>query len=1032
MIEIAFIDLETRSRIDLPKHGSYAYWEDASTDVLIACYALGDGPVKTWHREDPVPADLAEHIRAGGVVSGWNANGFERLAFNYVLGPRYGWPVPSLEQWSDTMHLAVAMSLPAALGRAAAVLGLDAQKDKDGMRLIRKFSIPQKDGSFREPKDEPADFEKFSAYCRLDVEVERAARARLVPLSEHERRVVALDATINDRGLRIDVASAFAAVSLAEKAKGLIDREIAAVTGGEVRRLSEVAKLKTWAEGRGVLLDSLDKATIAETLEMDDIPQDVRHVLELRSEGGKTSVTKIDGFLKRASRDGRVRGCYSYHGASTGRWTSTGVNVSNLPRTRHVYDEAKLRTDLLFASIREGDPDYLRFTYGDDLGRSMHLLSDAVRGFIWAAPGHDFVQADYSNIEGSVIAWLAGEEWKLAAMRDIFADPANIPDLYRQTAAKIMNTTTDVITKKHPLRQSVGKVSELACFSSETKVLTDNGVKAIVEVLPTDKLWDGVEWISHQGVISKGARQVVNVDGIRVTPDHFILTGRTWKPAVQLATRSNTLSRALATGSANLPWRGSNTARLGASDTSRPSALAAALQMMFSRPIFVKGRLLAALAAPEGSRPNPAISCTTGTKMSYPTTSTGRGCSTALLLATGAASTQRTEATETTAGAASVFFGAEIVGRFWNTLSRLKAGIVQSWRSTGSTTMETTRRATFASLRGQRTPRTREARAKCLTGSSTSKTKTSNCVPVYDILNAGPRHRFTVCSDNGYLIAHNCGFGGGASAFITMANNYRVDLDAIHGPVWEKAAEEDREKAQKRYEFCYKRNQSGARLISQNAWVACELIKRGWRAQNAAIAQSWRDAENAAREAVENPGTITEAARCRFVSRFGYLWMLLPSGRALCFPKPSLSAQVWVALKVDGELLDAEVMEREVAEKLERAGKAEIQGDTSPSISYWGVDAKTRQWSKKKTYGGDLVQSATQATARDVLVNGMFKAEDAGYRIVLHTYDEMLCEVPRDFGDLAAFEKLICELPAWADGLPVAAGGYRSKRYKKD
>lgn len=739
MTEIAFIDLETRSRIDLPKHGSYAYWEDASTDVLIACYALGDGPVGTWHREDPVPADLAAHIRAGKTVSGWNSNGFERLAFNYVLGPRYGWPVPSLEQWSDTMHLAVAMSLPAALGRAAAVLGLDAQKDKDGMRLIRKFSIPQKDGSFREPKDEPADFEKFSAYCRLDVEVERSARARLVPLSEHERRVVALDATINDRGLRIDVASAFAAVSLAEKAKGLIDREIAAVTGGEVRRLSEVAKLKTWAEGRGVLLDSLDKATIAETLEMDDIPQDVRHVLELRSEGGKTSVTKIDGFLKRASRDGRVRGCYSYHGASTGRWTSTGVNVSNLPRTRHVYDEAKLRTDLLFASIREGDPDYLRFIYGDDLGRSMHLLSDAVRGFIWAAPGHDFVQADYSNIEGSVIAWLAGEEWKLAAMRDIFADPANIPDLYRQTAARILGVPLAEVTKKHWARQALGKTSELSL-----------------------------------------------------------------------------------------------------------------------------------------------------------------------------------------------------------------------------------------------------------------------------------------------------GFGGGASAFVTMAHNYRVDLDGLYDPIWSTATEEDKEKAQKRYEFCFKRNQSGARLISQNAWVACELIKRGWRAQNAAIAQSWRDAENAAREAVENPGTITEAARCRFVSRFGYLWMLLPSGRALCFPKPSLSEQVWVALRVEGELLDAEVMEREIAEKLERAGKAEIQGNTSSAISYWGVDAKTRQWSKKKTYGGDLVQSATQATARDVLVNGMFKAEDAGYRIVLHTYDEMLCEVPRDFGDLATFEKLICELPAWADGLPVAAGGYRSKRYKKD
>jgi DNA polymerase len=266
-----------------------------------------------------------------------------------------------------------------------------------------------------------------------------------------------------------------------------------------------------------------------------------------------------------------------------------------------------------------------------------------------------------------------------------------------------------------------------------------------------------------------------------------------------------------------------------------------------------------------------------------------------------------------------------------------------------------------------------------------------------------------------------------------MAHNYRVDLDAIYAPVWENASDEDRLKASKRYEFCYARNQSGARSISRNAWVACEIIKRGWRVQNSAIAQSWQDAEGAAREAIESPGTITEAARCRFVVRFGYMWMLLPSGRALCFPKPSLSSQVWVKVKAEnGELLDAEVMERDKAEKLERSFGAVIQGDTSPAISYWGVDAKTKQWSKKKTYGGDLVQSATQATARDLLVNGMLKAEAAGYPVVLHTYDEMACEVPRGFGDLKTFEKLICELPDWADGLPLTAGGWRGKRYRKD
>lgn len=740
MSDIAYVDLETRSCIDLPKHGSYVYWEDSTTDVLIACYAIGDGPLGTWSRGDPVPADLAAHITSGGAVSGWNSNGFERLAFIHVLGPRYGWPVPTVKQWTDTMHMAVAMSLPASLGKAAAVLGLEAQKDKEGMRLIRKFSIPKKDGTFNEPEDHQEDFALFQAYCRMDVEVEREARSRLIPLSDFEKRVAELDATINDRGLRVDVVSARAAVLLAGAAKRQIDEDIKIITNGEVSRSSEVGKLKGWLEHNGVVVDSLDKAAVAEALSADDVTEAARRVLNLRVEGGKTSVTKIAGFLNRAGRDGRVRGAYSYHGANTGRWTSTGTNVANLPRTRKEYDEAKLDTSILFGAIRTASPECLSLFYGEELGRPMHLLSDAVRGFLWAAPGHDFVQADYSNIEGSVIAWLANEEWKLEAIRDIFANPSEIPDLYRQTAARILGLPLEEVTKKHWARQAVGKTSELAL-----------------------------------------------------------------------------------------------------------------------------------------------------------------------------------------------------------------------------------------------------------------------------------------------------GFGGGASAFITMAHNYRVDLDAIYDPVWATATDEDKEKASKRFEFCFARNQSGARAISRPAWVACELVKRGWRRQNSAIAQSWHDAENAARSAITSPGEVFEAARCRFVVRFGCMWMQLPSKRAICFPKPSLSAQVWVAVKDDaGNLLDAEVMDRDKAERLEREGKAHIQGDTSPSISFWGVDAKTKQWTKKKTYGGDLVQSATQGTARDILVNGMFNAEAAGYRVMLHTYDEMACEVPRGFGDLKAFEKLICELPVWADGLPVASGGWRGKRYRKD
>src|SRR5690606_38493764 len=138
-----------------------------------------------------------------------------------------------------------------------------------------------------------------------------------------------------------------------------------------------------------------------------------------------------------------------------------GVNFANLPRPRREFDDAHLDRKTLFEAFRSEDPDWLKFLYGDLLGRPLHLVSDAIRGFIMAAPAHELVQADYSGIEGAVIAWSSGEDWKVAAMYEIIADPS-LPDMYRRTAAGIMNTTTDIVTKKYPLRQSVDKVSELA------------------------------------------------------------------------------------------------------------------------------------------------------------------------------------------------------------------------------------------------------------------------------------------------------------------------------------------------------------------------------------------------------------------------------------------------------------------------------------------------------------------------------------------------------------------------------------------
>jgi DNA polymerase len=740
------IDFETRSAVDLRKRGVYNYMASPTTAPLMASYSIDGGPVRRWRPPQPCPPDIVAHVIAGGMISAHNA-AFERLLWQMVLTPRYGWPAVRTEQFRCTAATAAAMALPRDLDSLGEALDLTVKKDKAGKLLIRKFSIPRRarkgenpDGLyFNEPTDLPDDFERFHDYCDDDVRTEAGADKRMVPLSADEQDVYVLSERINDRGIRIDRRSASAALRLAEKAKKALDREMRIATDGHVPACSQPGKLVEWVQNQGVVMNSAAKAEIESLLELDDLPANVRRAIEIRQEAAKTSVSKLQAMLDRASADGRVRGANIYHAAGTGRFQSVGVNFNNMPRPRKVFDDAHLDREALFEAFRSEEPDWLKFLYGEKLGRPLHLVSDAVRGFIWSAPGHDLLQADYSGIEGAVIAWSSDEEWKVQAMFDIIADDT-LPDMYRRTAAGILNLPVETVTKKHWARQAVGKVSELAL-----------------------------------------------------------------------------------------------------------------------------------------------------------------------------------------------------------------------------------------------------------------------------------------------------GFGGGVSAFHSMSKNYSVKLDPLFEPVWATADEERREKAIKRYEGCLKRGKEKTDELSREAWLACEIIKVGWRVTNPAIARGWHLREQAVREAIQNPGTVTSALKCSYVVRMGFLWCRLPSGRCLAYGSPRLRDQVWAeVLLPDMSWSDAEVMDRETAEKHALKGTVRIKGATSPSISALGVDSVTKKWQRSHLYGGLLAENDTQAIARDLLVNGMRKAEAAGYPIIAHVYDEMIAEIPRDFGDLREFEKLICQLPPWAAGLPLTAGGFRGKRYRKD
>ena len=456
MSEFLFLDIESRSAVDLRKTGAHVYFESDTTDVWLACYAFDDEEVQTWWPGEPCPPRIAEHIRAGGMVSGWNVAGFEMLGWNALLGPKYGWPIPRVEQYDDTAAMAAAMALPRDLAGASAALGLPVQKDMEGRSVMLRMAKPRKprrgepDGLYWHDADKES-LQRLAAYCKIDVETERLARRRLVPLSELERRIWLLDAKINNRGVLLDLPLVRAMKQIVEQAQTRLDREMTLATGGYVTAATQVGALTNWLQDNYVPAESLAKSSIKELLNLEDLPTNCRKALELRQEGAKSSTAKLEAAEQVACKDGRARGMLLYHGTSTGRWAGKLLQLQNFPRgTGVIKDPEKAVPDMM-----RGDAEWVSFLYGPPLS----AVSDCLRSIIRAAPGHDLISADFSAIEGRVTAWLAEEQWDLDAYRA--NDEGRGPGLYEIAAADIFNVPVATITKKDPRRQ-VGKVAVLA------------------------------------------------------------------------------------------------------------------------------------------------------------------------------------------------------------------------------------------------------------------------------------------------------------------------------------------------------------------------------------------------------------------------------------------------------------------------------------------------------------------------------------------------------------------------------------------
>jgi Toprim domain-containing protein/CHC2-type zinc finger protein len=358
------------------------------------------------------------------------------------LEPRFGWPLVPLARHVCTMSLALAAALPGALESAAAVLDLPYQKDREGRGVMLRLSKLATD---EEPETE--DLRRLYQYCRRDVDVARALYQRLPALCASEQVMWALDARINARGFHVDRALAIAAQQIVRTEQTSIDAEVATLTKGTVTTANQTARITAFVRERGHALLNLNKLTVADVLATNP-GADVRRLLELRRDGSRAAVRKLTTLLASIDADDRSRGTLKYHGASTGRWSGRGFQPQNLkkPETRDI--------DAAVNAILAGDMSRLRA-----IGAPLKLVGDVSRAMICAKPDHLLIGGDFSAIESRVLAWIAGEDWKLNNYReyDRTGDPALEP--YCVTATHILKRP---ITPKDTIGRQIGKTCDLA------------------------------------------------------------------------------------------------------------------------------------------------------------------------------------------------------------------------------------------------------------------------------------------------------------------------------------------------------------------------------------------------------------------------------------------------------------------------------------------------------------------------------------------------------------------------------------------
>lgn len=520
-INMITIDIETRSDKDISKCGVYAYTDTPYFDILLFAYSIDGQPVRvvdTANGEE-IPENVLAALADENVVKrAFNCN-FERVCLSKYLRENYPQYFQSYsidedtvgdflnpESWHCSMIHARTLGLPSSLAEVGKVLGIEQQKMTDGKALVKFFCVPYDtiDGvpQFHSPTDYPDKWEIFKAYNKRDVEAELEIDRRLsrFPVPDFLWKEFYLDQEINDRGILVDMQLADKAIGLDAEAKEELTAEMKRLTG--VENPNSVYQLLDWLETQGYKSDSLGKTQVQELIKTAKEP--VKSVLQMRLQLSKSSVKKYTAMKNTACSDNRARGMFSFYGASrTGRWAGRNVQLQNLPQN-YLPDLSEARELVKYGSFED-----IQMLYDD----VPDTLSQLIRTAFIPRQGMKFIVADFSAIEARVIAWLAGEEWRMKAF-------ANGEDIYCASASKMFGVPVVKHGENGHLRQK-GKISELACgfggsvgamkaMGADSLGLSDTELKQIVtdwrEASPhITELWWAVDRAVKKAIKGKTA-----------------------------------------------------------------------------------------------------------------------------------------------------------------------------------------------------------------------------------------------------------------------------------------------------------------------------------------------------------------------------------------------------------------------------------------------------------------------------------------------------------------------------------------------